>query len=320
MDAYLVAILTIAGIYAIMALGLNIQFGMTGLMNFGVVGFYGLGAYASALVTESLGLPFLAGLVVAMIVGALAGIAVASLSVRLSGDFLAIVTLGFAESVRLVLNNEDWLTRGPRGFSIETRPVPDGFGRDEASLFYLLLVLTALAVSFLIVERLARTPYGRVLRAIREDDLVPAVLGKNVFLYRLQAFVIGSVMMAAAGSLYAHYVQTITPDNFVTAVAILVWMSLVIGGTGNNFGVVLGAVAVMVIFEGSRFIAPLIPWLDAEQMSALRFIAIGVALIFTLRFRPKGLLPEPQCGVPEVLGASAPQASLKLKDQKGSIS
>jgi len=318
MDAYLVAILTIAAIYAIMALALNLQFGLTGLMNFGVVGFYGLGAYASALVTESLGLPFVIGLTAAMLVGALAGAAVASLSVRLSGDFLAIVTLGFAETVRLALNNEDWLTRGPRGFSIATRPVPDGIGRDEASLLYLLLVLAALAVAFFIVERLARAPYGRVLRAIREDDLVPATLGKNVFLYRMQAFAIGSVMMAAAGSLYAHYVQTITPDNFVTAVAVLVWMSLVIGGTGNNLGAVLGAVAVMAIFEGSRFIAPLVPWLDAEQMSALRFIAIGMALILTVRFRPEGLLPEPSRGVPETPDAAMPQACLTLDNRKGS--
>ncbi|MBX9589864.1 MAG: branched-chain amino acid ABC transporter permease [Hyphomonadaceae bacterium] len=293
MESYLIAILTIAGIYAVLALALNLQFGMTGLINFGVVGFYGLGAYTSALVTELLGLPFAAGLAAAIAVGAVAGAAASGLSLRLSGDFLAIVTLGFAETVRLVLNNEDWLTRGPRGFIISTRPVPDTLGRDGASLFYLGLVLVLALVAFLVLERLRRSPYGRTLRAIREDDLVPATLGKNVFAYRLQAFVIGSVLMAAAGSIYAHYVQTITPDNFTTPIAILIWMSLVVGGAGNNVGAVVGALAVTAIYEGSRFLMPFIPWLNAEQMSALRFIIIGIALIAVIRFRPEGLLPEP---------------------------
>jgi branched-chain amino acid transport system permease protein len=293
MDAYLVSILTIAGIYGILALALNIQFGMTGLINFGVVGFYGLGAYASALVTETYGLPFVAGLATAVLVGAVVGAAVSSLTLRLSGDYLAIVTLGFAETVRLAINNEDWLTRGPRGFIISMRPVPDSLGRDGASLFYLGLVVAVLVIAFVVMERLRRSAYGRTLRAIREDDLVPATLGKNVFVYRLQAFVIGSVFMAAAGALYAHYVQTITPENFTAPIAILIWMSLVVGGAGNNVGAIAGALAVTAIYEGSRFLMPFVPWLDAEQMSSLRFILIGIALIVVIRFRPEGLLPEP---------------------------
>ena len=316
MDAYLVSILTVAGIYAVLTLALNLQYGFTGLINFGVVGFYGLGAYASGIGTETFGLPFTAGLAVAVAIGALAGAVVALLSLRLSGDFLAIVTLGFAETVRLVLTNEDWLTRGPRGFSISTRPLPEGLGRDASTLFYLGLVLLLLAIVFVLLERLARVPYGRVLRAIREDDLVPATLGKNVFFYRLEAFVLGSAIMAAAGSFYAHYVQTITPDNFTTPVAILVWMSLIVGGAGNNRGVVLGAAVVIAIYEGSRFVAPFLPWLDAERVSALRFIVIGVALIFTVRFRPDGLLPElPHHAAPAE--AAAPASRFQLDQHEG---
>lgn len=293
MDAYLVAILTIAGIYVILALALNLQFGLTGLVNFGVVGFFGLGAYASGITTETYGAPFLGGLAVALLAGAVAGVFLALLSLRLSGDFLAIVTLGFAETIRLVFNNEDWLTNGPRGFIIMTRPVFDGLGRTAAAWMVLGVVVIAAVLVFMLMLRLANTPYGRVLRAIREDDLVPATLGKNVFVYRLQSFVIGSMIMAAGGSLYAHYVQTITPENFITPVAILVWMSVIVGGPGNMIGTVVGALVVVTIYEGSRFLAPWLSFLDAEQVSALRFIVIGSVLIFVIRYRPEGLLPEP---------------------------
>ena len=292
MESYLVAILTVAGIYSILALALNLQFGLTGLINFGVVGFYGLGAYASGISTETFHLPFVGGLVIAMIVGSIGGGFVALLSLRLSGDFLAIVTLGFAETIRLVFNNEDWLTRGPSGFSIATRPVIDGLSRQGNAWFILGVITLAAVIVFLLMWRLARTPYGRVLRAIREDDLGPATLGKNIFAYRLQAFVLGSAIMAGAGSLYAHYVQTITPENFTTPVAILVWMSVIVGGAGNMIGTVLGALAVVSIYEGTRFIGPWLTMLDAEQISALRFIIIGVALILMIRFRPEGILPE----------------------------
>lgn len=294
MDAYLVAILTIAGIYVILALALNLQFGLTGLVNFGVVGFFGLGAYASGIATETFHVPFVGGLAVAMVVGALAGAVLALLSLRLSGDFLAIVTLGFAETARLAFNNEDWLTGGPRGLLIMTRPVLADLGRTATAWMVLGVVLAGVAIVLALVLRLATTPYGRVLRAIREDDLVPATLGKNVFLYRLQAFVVGSMVMAGAGSLYAHYVQTITPDNFTTPVAILVWMSVIVGGPGNMLGSVVGALAVVTIYEGSRFLMPWLTFLDAEQVSALRFIVIGTVLILVIRFRPEGLLPEPK--------------------------
>lgn len=292
MDAYFVAILTIAGIYVILALALNLQFGLTGLINFGVVGFFGVGAYASGIATETFHLPFLGGLGTALVAGGIAGALVSLLSLRLSGDFLAIVTLGFAETIRLVFNNEDWLTGGPRGFLIQTRPVMQGLGRNEAAWAILAVVLLGVAVTFVVMQRLAATPYGRTLRAIREDDLVPATLGKNVFLYRLQSFVIGSVFMAGAGSLYAHYVQTITPENFTTPVAILVWMSVVVGGAGNMLGTLVGALLVVTIYEGSRFLSYWTSFLDAEQMSALRFIVIGTVLILTIRFRPGGLIPE----------------------------
>jgi branched-chain amino acid transport system permease protein len=292
MTFYLIAIATSAGFYLLLALALNLQWGLTGLVNFGVAGLYALGAYASALATERLGLPFLLALPVAALVGALAALMLAALSARLSGDYLAIVTLGFAELVRLVAMNEDWLTRGPRGLAIATRPLPDGLSREGAAIGYLLLVLVAVAIAFWALERIRRAPMGRVLRAIREDALVPATLGRDVQGFRLRAFAIGGALMGVAGSLYAHWVLSITPDHFQTPVTIITWMAVVIGGAGNNRGLVLGAFLVVGIVEGTRFLGGILPGIDAERLSALRIVLIGVLLILAIRFRPQGLIPE----------------------------
>lgn len=292
MTFYLIAIATSAGFYLLLALALNLQWGLTGLVNFGVAGLYALGAYASALATERLGLPFLLALPMAALVGALAALLLAALSARLSGDYLAIVTLGFAELVRLVAMNEDWLTRGPRGLAIATRPLPDGLLREGAAIGYLLLVLAAVAIAFWALERIRRAPMGRVLRAIREDALVPATLGRDVQGFRLRAFAIGGALMGVAGSLYAHWVLSITPDHFQTPVTIITWMAVVIGGAGNNRGLVLGAFLVVGIVEGTRFLGGVLPGIDAERLSALRIVLIGVLLILAIRFRPQGLIPE----------------------------
>ena len=292
MTFYLIAIATSAGFYLLLALALNLQWGITGLVNFGVAGLYALGAYASALATERLGLPFLLALPMAALAGALAALLLAALSARLSGDYLAIVTLGFAELVRLIAMNEDWLTRGPRGLGIATRPLPIELSREMTAVSYLLLVLLAVAIAFWALERLRQAPFGRVLRAIREDALVPATLGRDVQGFRLRAFAIGGALMGVAGSLYAHWVLSITPDHFQTPVTIITWMAVVIGGAGNNRGLVLGAFLVVGIVEGTRFLGGVLPGLDAERLSALRIVLIGVLLILAIRFRPQGLMPE----------------------------
>lgn len=292
MTFYLIAIATSAGFYLLLALALNLQWGITGLVNFGVAGLYALGAYASALATERLGLPFFLALPMAALVSALAALLLAALSARLSGDYLAIVTLGFAELVRLIAMNEDWLTRGARGLAIATRPLPTDFSREATAVGYLLLVLAAVAIAFWALERIRRAPMGRVLRAIREDALVPATLGRDVQAFRLRAFVIGGALMGVSGSLYAHWVLSITPDHFQTPVTIITWMAVVIGGAGNNRGLVLGAFLVVGIVEGTRFLGGVLPGLDAERLSALRIVLIGVLLILAIRFRPQGLIPE----------------------------
>ena len=292
MTVYLVSMLTYVGFFMILALALNLQWGMTGMVNFGIAGFYALGAYTSSLLTVDAGWPFVAGVSAAGAVGLIAGIGVSFLSVRLRDDFLAIVTLGFAELVRLVALNEDWLTRGPRGLPIDVRPLSDVFDRDGYGWFYLGIVMLTVAVAFLIFERLRRSPYGRVMKAIREDDVVAATLGKDVLRVRVQVFALGSMFMGIAGALYAHYTQNISPEHFTPTVAIFIWMSVIAGGAGNNKGLLIGAGLVMTLLEGTRFLGDAISFLDAEKLASIRIIVIGVLLILVIRFRPRGILPE----------------------------
>ncbi|MFQ5774957.1 MAG: branched-chain amino acid ABC transporter permease [Kiloniellaceae bacterium] len=304
MTAYLISIGTFVGLFMILALALNLQWGMTGMVNFGIAGFYGLGAYASGLLTVKAGWPVGAGIAAAAALGLAFGAAVSFLSVRLREDFLAIVTLGFGEIVRLVLLNEDWLTNGPRGLPIPVRPLADQFDREGYALFYFLLVAAVVALTFIVVERIRRSPYGRALKAIREDDVVAAVLGKNVLAFRVQVFALGAAFMAVAGALLAHYIQNISPDIFTPMVAIFIWMSVIVGGAGNNKGLLIGAGLVMLVLEGTRFMGDFVAFLDAEKLSAIRIILIGATLILVLRFRPRGIMPEQKFRVAETRGES----------------
>lgn len=294
MSAYLISMATFVSFFMILALALNLQWGLTGMVNFGIAGFYALGAYTSGLLSEKLGWPVELAMPAAVVAGLVVGALVALLSIRLREDFLAIVTLGFGEMVRLIVLNEDQITEGPRGLRIEARPLEGLFDRESYPLVYLGLMALVVAVVFLICERIRRAPMGRTLRAIREDDLVAETLGKDVLRLRMQVFAIGSGFMAAAGALYAHYVQNISPEVFMPMVAIFIWMSVIVGGAGNNWGLLIGAGVVMTILEGTRFLGDFISFLDAEKLSAIRIILIGALLIVIVRFRPQGLIPEPR--------------------------
>jgi branched-chain amino acid transport system permease protein len=210
----------------------------------------------------------------------------------LSSHYLAIVTLGFAEIVRLFALNETWLTRGPRGFPIDVRPLAGYFTSEAYGFFYLALSLAVVVITFTVIELMARSPYGRVLRGIRDDDVVMAGLGKHVLMFRLQSFALGSMFMAIAGALYAHYIQNISPEHFTPMLAIYIWMAVIAGGSGNNRGLLMGAGMLMALLEASRFLGNFIQFLDAEKLASIRIILIGCALILLLRFRPQGMLPE----------------------------
>ena len=289
---YLVAIAVSAGIYAIMALGLNVIWGMAGLVNLGVAGFFAVGAYTSALLTTRLGWPIAAGLAAGAGAGAVAGAVVALLTARLRGDYLAIVTLGFAESLRVAASNEIWLTGGSDGVSGIPGPFRGQLDPGQFNALYLAIVAGFVIIVLVLFDRLSYSPFARVLRAIRDDEAVAAVAGKWVFAYKVKAFALGCAAIGLAGALYGHYTSYIAPDIFVPLLTLYIKLALLAGGVGNNRGAIAGAILIVAFLEGTRFIIPLLPFLSAVQGAALREMLTSGTLLILLRFRTAGLLPE----------------------------
>lgn len=292
MEHYLVAMAVTACLYAIMALGMNVIWGMAGLINLGLVGFFAVGAYTSGLLTLKAGWPIAAGILAGTVVAALVGVAVALITVRLRGDYLAIVTLGFAETMRVVMSNELWIANGTDGLSGIPGPWRQALGPHGFNLLFLCITATVVAVLFFLFQRLSHAPFGRVLRAIREDEQVAQVAGKNVVLFKVKAFAVGSAALGLAGALYGHFTSFIAPDLFAPLLTLYIKLSLLAGGLGNNIGAVLGAVLVVFFLESTRFIVPLIPGISAVQAASLRELFIAVALLVILRFHTRGLVPE----------------------------
>jgi branched-chain amino acid transport system permease protein len=291
-ENYLVAMATFACLYALLALGLNLVWGMTGLINLGLVGFFGFGAYVSALATRRGGVPIVLGLAAALALTAVAGGAMALITARLRGDYLAIITLGFAEVVRLVASNEIWLTNGTDGISGIPGPWRGRVTPAVFNVIFLVLAVLAVIAALLVLQRVRYSPYGRVLRAIRDDDQVAAVAGKHVIRFKVEAFALSAGILGLAGALWGHYTSYIAPEVFVPLVTIYVVLALTAGGTGNNWGALVGAFLVVFFMEATRFATGWLPGLKPVQVAALRELLIGASLLLVLRVRPAGLLPE----------------------------
>jgi len=284
MTSYLFSILVLVSIAGIAALALNLQWGLTGMVNFGLFGFYMLAAYVYAQVAATGASPWLA-LAAAIALTGVAGALTSLISLRLADDYLAIVTLGFAECLRLVAIHEEWLTRGSLGIANIVRPVAG----DGA---FLALCLVALLLSFGLLEVIARAPLGRAARALRDDPLVAATTGKDVMWLRVKLFGIGAAITGVAGALHASYYQYIDPTQFGPIITAYAFMGVIIGGRGSNRGVIVSAFTVILLLEGTRFLNDHVGWLTPAQLAALRLILIGVGLILALIYRPQGLVPE----------------------------
>lgn len=289
MESYLVALGIFTLIYMLLALGLNLQFGFTGLINFGHVGFFAIGAYTSALVSMA-GLPIAAGFVAAGLLAGLAAWPLGLLSIRLRGDYLAISALGFSETVRLFFQEERWLANGVQGLSGVPRMFADlgiGAGAELATLG-LLSALNLAAV--LLVLRLVRSPFGRIIRAISDDEDAVKALGKDPARFKMQILAIGAGFAGIAGAAYAHYVTYISPAQFLPLITFYIWMAIIMGGVGRVSGAIVGTIILMAFLEGSRFLRDFLPGIAEVEMASIRLAVVGLALVLFVLYRPEGLM------------------------------
>ncbi|HCF30464.1 MAG TPA: branched-chain amino acid ABC transporter permease [Cyanobacteria bacterium UBA11049] len=360
---YLLFLTISTAIFALFSLGLNLQWGLTGLINFGLVAFMTMGAYTTV-VLSFYGVPLILAALAGAVVAALLGLLIGFSTLRLRADYLAIVTIGVSELIRLVVNNQEIPTGSsftPGAFGLQGYALPladfepnlfsklvmiglltlvvgvscwqlwrwtiEGLGAREkssgSSLVRLILGIVATLLIFVLygagviglynyanfdkaglmlvsvivlalvlwrLEVLGRSPWGRVLKAIREDEEVARALGKNVFWYKLQSLMLGGAIAGIAGALYAWQQTSIYPSDFDPQVTFNAWIVVVLGGAGNNFGTILGAVIFFAYDTVTRFVLPGIVPLDQVRLSAFRIMIIGLILMVLMIWRPQGIL------------------------------
>jgi branched-chain amino acid transport system permease protein len=300
--AYLVFFLIVALTYSIVTMGLNLQWGYTGLFNAGVVGFFAIGAYGTAVLVGpdraqligGFGLPFPLGVIGGMALAALAALIVGLATLRLREEYLAIATFGIAISIQLVALNFEMLTGGAQGLVGLPRPLFFFFGSPAAyNLFYLLVVALMAIVVYVALEVAVRSPWGRVLKAVREDETAARSLGKNPATIRLQVFVLGCTLMGLAGGLYVGFIGYVSPLDFLPILTFQIWAMLIVGGSGNNLGAIVGALGVWALWAMSGLaISRMLPVAYQSQGGAIQVILIGLLIVLTLIFRPRGLIGE----------------------------
>jgi branched-chain amino acid transport system permease protein len=287
---YLLFFLTVAAILSLATLGLNLQWGVSGQFNAGVVGFVAVGAYALAILTMGPGVPFAAALAASLVVTAGVALLVGIATVRLRSDYLAIATFGVATSIQVLSNNLEPLTGGSRGLVGIPRPF-ESLGQDLFAASYLALVLVLVALAYAGLQILLGSPWGRVLRAIREDEAVCAALGKNVVRFRLTAFILGAMLMGLSGALYAAFVGAVSPAEFLPIMTFQIWAMLIVGGSGSNRGALVGTLVIWALwtFSGAAIVSALPVTLQAHG-GAIQAILVGLILVLTLLLRPHGIM------------------------------
>jgi branched-chain amino acid transport system permease protein len=286
-------VLVIAGIYAVVTLGLQLNVGYTGIVNFGQAGFMAIGAYTVAILIDKDVMPFLLTIPVAIVVAILFGLVIGLPSLRLRADYFAIATIGFAEAIRLFAQNARGLTGGNQGLygfdngwddisdSIEGF-VESTFWSNPDQLFPLFLVVWGTVIVLTLgLHFLQKTPWGRVLRAIREDEDAARALGKNAFAYKLQSLAIAAALGAISGLFLALSLRFVVPSEFAPAITFLGFAALIAGGLASYPGVAFGAIFLAIVYEAPRF-------LEIENEESIRFILIGLILILLMAFRPQG--------------------------------
>lgn len=329
--SFLVTTATITCIYALLAIGLNVHYGYTGLLNFGHVAFFAAGAYTSAILTmpppeaASTGnyafgfdlmmpLGFPVSLTLAALVGGLLALLIGLTSVRLGSHYLAIATFALAGIFEDVLINEEWLTNGTFGMNSVPKPMRETLGTDLWQISYLVFSLFLLTFVYLLVQRLIDAPFGRLLRGVRESEDAAQMLGKDTDTVKLKSFTIGGAIAGLAGGLYAHFIGSVVTQQFVPDVTFIVWAAILLGGVASSSGAVVGAAVVIAFQESTRFITTFHRWLQGvlpetlagalavfvgifpshpSFVPSVRFILIGLLFVLVIRYRPEGLLGDP---------------------------
>src|SRR5690554_3892475 len=291
---------TLVLIYIMLSLGLNIVVGLAGLLDLGYVGFYAVGAYTYALLAQYFGIGFWSGLVAAGIMAAFFGFILGFPVLRLRGDYLAIVTLGFGEIIRILLNNLTEITGGPRGIGSIPKPIlfnlefarraPEGtqtfhdffgiaFNSNHRVIFLYLLALVLVLITLFVINRLMRMPIGRTWEAMREDEIACRALGLNPTNIKLSAFTIGATFAGFAGSFFAARQGFISPESFTFIESAIILAIVVLGGMGSQIGVVLAAIIMTVLPELAR------------EFNEYRMLLFGLMMVLMMIWRPQGLLP-----------------------------
>ncbi|MGV6873929.1 branched-chain amino acid ABC transporter permease [Pseudochelatococcus sp. B33] len=288
MTHYLLTLISIGGIYLLMAQALNFQYGFSGLANFGVVGFFATGAYCSAVLTLY-GLPVAAGIAAGAVLAGILGLVISTLCLGLRSDYLAIVTLGFSETVRITAVSEEWLTNGTRGLAgIPSMSLPI----LDANVANAAIIVTANVVVAVGLVLLIKSPFGRTIRAVRDDEIAVEAIGKMPLAFKRRVFALGSAIIGVAGALYGHYIGYISPDQFLPLTTFYVWIAVIMGGAGRLSGPLLGALILTLFLEGSRFSRDFAIGISEVEMASIRFSIIGFALIALAIWRPQGLLGD----------------------------
>jgi len=286
---FLLHILIVAALYGIVAISLNLQAGVSGLMNFGQIAFYGIGGYAAA-ISASAGYPVPVGVAIGVVVAAAAGALIGRLGRNLDAEYWAIATLGIAEIFRIVLINEGWATGGAGGIGAPVRLFPDLAGRTELFAILALAVVALLACLF-IAGMLTEGQFGRMLSLLREQPDLSVSFGHDIVWCKVRAMAIGAGIAALGGALSTYYIAYISPGDLIPFGTFLIWTMVIIGGIGNHQGALLGAFVVQFIFVGALFLKDFLGF-PSELAGALRMMIVGILLLTFLMTRPEGAIPE----------------------------
>lgn len=300
--SYLTFFLTIAFILAIAVLGLNLQWGFTGLFNGGIVAFFGAGAYGLVLLggpsrLDGFGgfdLPYPMALAGGILLAGLLAFLVGLATTRLRHDYLAIATFGVAIALESVVRNAEYLTGGAKGLRGFERPFESLISNPFAyNLAFLAVVCVCLCAVYLFLEKLVRSPFGRLLRAVRENERAARSLGKSPPTVRLTSFILGAMIMGLSGALYATFYAFISPQDLAPILTFQIWAMLIVGGSGNNLGAIVGTLVVWGCWVGSGWLLTAVaPQHLQLYAGSIQYILIGSVIVLTLLARPRGLIPE----------------------------